>query len=76
MVKPQIGQLHRTPLLPVCRSLDSGYVGRLSNWTGTPRQLERLAEAAETPPFDARRWFRDAMFAAAGATAVLAWLTR
>lgn len=70
-----IGRQHRAPLLPVRRSLNTGYVGRMSNWSGTPRQLERLADVDDRDP-ESRRWFRDVLMIGIGAMLVIAWVTR
>lgn len=72
MVK--IGSQHRLPLLPVRRSTSTGYCGRMSNWTGTPRQLVDLAERTRDP--ESSWWFRYLMAFGAGATVMLLVLTR
>lgn len=65
-----IGRQHRAPLLPVRRSLNTGYVGRMSNWSGTPRQLERLSDVDDRDP-ESRWWWSHAFAACAGAVVAL-----
>lgn len=68
-----IGRQHRAPLLPVRRSLNTGYVGRMSNWSGTPRQILDLRERPDRRPV---WWFSHTIAAGIGAVLVLAWVTR
>ena len=65
-----IGRQHRAPLLPVRRSLNTGYVGRMSNWSGTPRQVTELRERTDRDP-ESRWWFSHVIAAGAGAAVVL-----
>lgn len=73
MVK--IGSQHRLPLLPVRRSTGMGYVGRLSNWSGTPRCLEELQGWVRVEP-ERKWWFSHIVAAGIGAMVAIAWMTR
>lgn len=57
-----------TEALPVRRSLNTGYVGRLSNWSGTPRCIAELRD----DDVESRWWWSHAFAACLGATLVLA----
>lgn len=73
---PRIGALHRLPLRPVRRSLTEGLQSDWTTaWSGTPRQLQRLASTARRP-FDSRWWFSHVLAFGAGATVMLLMLTR
>jgi len=69
-----IGRQYRTPLLPVRRSLTTGYVGRMSNWSGTPRQVTELSARTDRDP-ESRWWWSHAFAACAGAAVVLLLVT-
>ena len=73
--EPVIIGRYAAPTRRVLRSLNSGNMGPMSNFSGTPRQMERLASVAHRP-FDSRRWFRDVLMIGIGAVLVLAWVTR
>lgn len=59
----------------VRRSTRTGYVGSMSNWSGTPRQLVELNCWTRREP-ESTWWFRHLYAACVGATVALFFLTR
>lgn len=57
------------------RSLNTGYVGQWSNWSGTPRQMSRLSRVTQADP-ESRWWWRYGFAFAVGFICALAVVTR
>lgn len=68
--EPVIIGRYAAPTRRVLRSLNSGNMGQMSNFSGTPRQMERLASVAERDP-ESRWWWSHAFAACVGATLTL-----
>lgn len=71
----EIGSQHSLPMRRVRRSLNEGYMGPMSSFTGTPRQMADLAGWVRRDA-ESTWWFRYTLAFGAGAIVTLLVLTR